>query len=131
MQSEVETISIVKANKEKIEKDNSFPDAFAIYIELDKIPCSIWIRAFENEWKNGFYSMKRKMDIQSSNIRVVVGGDNEIKGAVDFARRLVDRTNTITDMINNKIRIQNQQEEKQQRKSEENKNRILNKLKDL
>ena len=41
---------------EQVEMDDSFPSAYAFFIQLDKTPDIIWQQNFFDEWKKVFLS---------------------------------------------------------------------------
>lgn len=124
MEQEIEKVNVEEIEKQNIEKDDSFPAALAFYIKLDTTPKHEWTEVFENEWKHGLYSMKRKMTIVGDKLRVVVGGEGEVMGAVDFAKTLIERTNNAIDRYNGQIKQKNAIEAEQQKKIDKEKRKI-------
>ncbi len=105
----IEKVKVKSIDTERIEKDDSFPEAYAFYIELEVTPHLIWeeffLRRYEGEW----FNLKREMTIQGKEIRVVTAPGEE-KSHVDFYRRLVEETNKDVDEYNRELAHQRERQ---------------------
>jgi predicted RNA-binding protein with PIN domain len=86
-------IEIVSVDRDTVEKDEAFPEAYAFYINLSDKPDSLWERYFEDERQHAFYSMKREIKVVGDKLRLVFGYGDNIESHVKFARQLVEGTN--------------------------------------
>lgn len=75
-----------------IEKDDSFPLAYAFELPLESTPDDIWESVFKDEWKTSFYVLKREVTIEGAKLRVITTPD-EIKEKIEWVKDLVDLTN--------------------------------------
>lgn len=100
-----------------IEKDDSFPEAYAIEIPLDSIPDGIWEQCFERELKASLYTLKRQVMVLGANLRAVTTPD-EVRGTIKWIRELVKATNQCVEE-NNREMMQREQAEKARKKREE------------
>jgi hypothetical protein len=50
---------------EQVEEDDSFPSAYAFFMQLDKTPDIIWQQKFFDEWKKSFFVLKRQVTLTS------------------------------------------------------------------
>ncbi len=98
----IEKVIIKAVDSEQIEKDDSFPKAYAFYIVLSQTPDPIWFELFISRYENTFYNLKREMTIHGGRIRVVTAPGEE-ENHVRFFRRLVEETNKDVDDYNKKM----------------------------
>jgi len=86
-------IEITEVDKFTVEKDEAFPEAYAFYIKLSDKPDPLWVRYFEDEFKNALYLMKREIRVIGDKLRLVFGYGDNIQSHVKFAQQLVEGTN--------------------------------------
>ena len=108
----------VDPEKIEIEKDDSFPMAYAFYLKLDSKPANIWKKIFKNEWKGSMFLLKREVKIADDRLRVVTAPD-EIEGKVDWVRGLVDATNESIDKYNEELKKKEEMEKRKRNHQEE------------
>jgi hypothetical protein len=104
----VKKITINGVDTDHIEKDESFPKAYAFYVALSETPEQIWVEFFMSRYEGMFTSLKREMTIQGSRVRVVTAPGEEGEH-VRFLRQVVDETNKDVDEYNKKLARQEQQ----------------------
>jgi hypothetical protein len=107
----VEKVTIKAVDLDRVEKDDSFPKAYAFYIALSETPEPIWVELFMSRYESTFTSLKREMTIQGSHVRVVTAPEEE-ENHVRFLRQVVDETNKDVDEYNRKLARQEEQERK-------------------
>jgi len=124
-------IKIKSIDTDNIEKDNSFEKAYAFYIFLNTEPDYIWQKIFEHNRKGSLYLGKRKITIQQDKLRLVTSDEDNTKGQVDFAKKLIEETNR--DYKNHKEREVKKEEQRKVElsKIEKTKENLKNKLKDI
>jgi hypothetical protein len=105
----VKKIDISGVDTDRVEKDNSFPKAYAFYVALSQAPEPIWVELFMSRYESVFTNMKRGMTIQGGHIRVVTAPGEE-EEHVRFLRQVVEETNKDVDEHNRKSARQEEQE---------------------
>lgn len=98
----VQKVLIQAVDPDRIEKDDSFPKAYAFYVVLTTTPDPIWVELFISQYENRFYNLKREMTIHGDRIRVVTAPGEE-ENHVRFFRQLVDETNKQVDEYNKRL----------------------------
>ena len=101
----------------EIDKDDSFPMAYAFELPLDATPDDVWQSIFEAERKSSFYMMKKK----SHNRRRQIESDNSSRGnweKIEWVTSLVSSTNKRVEEYNEEIR-RREEEKKTERKLHE------------
>ena len=98
----VQKVLIQAVDTDRIEKDDSFPKAYAFYIVLTSAPDPIWVELFVSQYENRFYNLKREMTTHGDRIRVVTAPGEE-ENHVRFFRELVNETNKQVDEYNKKL----------------------------
>ncbi|MFQ5925671.1 MAG: hypothetical protein ACE5IE_06720, partial [Dehalococcoidia bacterium] len=92
MAKKVATIDIVEVDTETVEKDDSFPPAYAFYIGLSGRPERQWVDIFNFEWKRSLYLLKREISVVGDKLRLISGAEDNIQNHIAFARDLVRKT---------------------------------------
>ena len=87
MAEELKRVEIVGADRDTVEKDSAFPEAYAFYINLSDKPDPLWGRYFEDEWEHALYSPKREIRVVGDKLRLVAGYGNNIESHVKSARQ--------------------------------------------
>ena len=96
---------------EQVEVDNSFPSAYAFFIQLDKIPDIIWQQKFFDEWKKSFFILKRQVTLVDDKLRAVfLEGEEEAQ--LNFYRALIEAANRRVDEYNEDVLRKKQREDK-------------------
>ncbi len=120
-------IKIVGVNKEKTERDDSFPSAVSIYFDLSEEPDSQWIQCFEQFWKEHLYSMKRKAFCEGKYIRMVVASSDNMRQHKEELEKAVTETNQMYEKIISKTKAEeSRQMEEEKRIVEEAKRKLEN-----
>lgn len=130
MQANKEEVKFVKVIANTIEKDHSFPMAFAFYIELDKVPSTIWQQIFFEEWKDSLFLLKRRVTIEGNKIRVVFAEGEEIEQA-NFYKKLIEKVNQRTASYLEMATWQEKQKEKERQSEQLTIDKIKERLKSL
>ena len=107
----------IDLDKLHIKKDDSFEMAYAVEIPLDSTPDDIWEQCFEREWKASFYNLKRQVTVEGDKLRAVTAPD-EIKGRIEWIRKLVEATNRCVEKSNKEM-LQREKAEQARKKKEE------------
>jgi len=97
-----EKITIKEVDSETVEKDDSFPDGLAFYINLSGNPHSVWLEIFVSEYEQAWYNLKREVAVFGDRIRVVTAPGEE-QGHIDFVKGLVSGTNQKVDLYNAEV----------------------------
>ena len=96
---------------EQVEVDNSFPSAYAFFIQLDKIPDIVWQQRFFDEWKKSFFILKRQVTLVDDKLRAVfLEGEEEAQ--LNFYRALIEAANRRVDEYNEDVLRKKQREDK-------------------
>lgn len=114
--------------KLKIEKDDSFPKAYAFELPLDSTPDNVWESIFEEEWKTSFYMLKRKVTIEGNKLRVITAPD-EIEGKIEWVKSLVNSTNKRVEEYNKEMKRREEAEEAEKIREEETIRQMRGRLK--
>ena len=105
MAKKVATIDIVEIDTETVEKDDSFPAAYAFYIRLSGRPERQWVDIFNFEWKRSLYLMKTEISVVGDKLRLISGAEDNIQNHIAFARDLVRKTNERVEEDNRRIEL--------------------------
>ena len=101
-----------------MEKDDSFPKAYAVYVPLDSTPDDIWEQCFERELKASFYMWKRQVTVEGDTLRAVTASD-EIEDRINWIKKLVNETNHCVEEYNNEMLRREQAEKAREKEVEE------------
>ena len=91
--AEFPEIQIVGVDDAAYRKASEFPAAYEFVLILNLRPNSVWIQAFDMEYRISWYHMKRTTRVRSDRIVMVIADSDNLQGHVDFAKQLVQRTN--------------------------------------
>lgn len=92
MLNKSQPVEIIGVDTNTLEKDETFPEAYAFYIKLSGEPDNIW-RSYLAKWNNALDAMRRKIDVVEDRLRLVfVYGDN-IQNYTKYATQLVKMVN--------------------------------------
>jgi len=96
---------------EQVEVDDSFPLAYAFFIQLDKTPDIIWQQKFFDEWKKSFFALKKQVTLTGDRLRVVfLEGEEEAQ--LNFYKTLIEAANQSVNEYNEEIFRRKHREDK-------------------
>lgn len=85
-------VEIIAVDTDTVEKNETFPEAYAFYIKLSDEPDNVW-RSYLAKWNNALDVMQRKVEVVGDRLRLVfVYGDN-IQGYAQYVAQLVKMVN--------------------------------------
>jgi len=131
MVKKVATIDIVEIDTETVEKDDSFPTAYAFYIKLSGRPERQWVDIFNFEWKRSFYLMKGEISVVGDKLRLISGAEDNIQNHIAFARDLMRKTNERVEEDNRRIELMEKRKRGAGDEIERGKEEIRRKLKGI
>lgn len=111
-----------------VEKDDSFPLAYAFFIELDKKPDIVWQQMFFDEWKKSFFLLKRQITIEDVKLRVVFA-EGEEEAQLNFYKELIEAVNKRVFEYNEDILRKKQREEEQKKNQQATIEQLRNRIK--
>jgi len=125
-----ELIKIAGVDKETVEKDYSFPKAYAFYIKLSRKPSLVWTKFFSEEFNRAQSSI---IDIQvvGDRLRVVFTYSEDIQRHMQSVLQLVENTNNRAYEYNREVKRQEEIETAKQQQIGKERGDILRKLKEL
>jgi hypothetical protein len=86
-------IRITGVDHDASEKAPDFPVAYTLVLNLDRRPHSQWVQVFDHEYHLAVFMLKRRVEIEGSQVVMVVAQGDNLQPYVDFAKELVKRTN--------------------------------------
>jgi HNH endonuclease len=89
-----EPVTITGSDEGAYKKSSEFPAAYRFVLVLNHAPDAIWTQLFDQNYHHSFYSMKRKTTVHGSRITMIVADSDNLQTHVDFAKQLVQTTNT-------------------------------------
>jgi hypothetical protein len=102
MLNKSQPVEIIGVDADTLEKDETFPEAYAFYIELSDEPDNVW-RSYLAKWNNALNAMQRKIDVVGDRLRLVfVYGDN-IQNYDKYVAQLVKWVNERVMEYNKKV----------------------------
>lgn len=119
---------LIDPEKLEIEKDNSFPMAYAFELPLDSTPDDIWQSIFGDEWKSSLYTLKRKVTIKGDKLRVITAPE-EIEGKIEWVKSLVNSTNKRVEEYNEEIKRREEAKKAERKLQEETIRKMRERLK--
>ncbi len=122
MLNESQPVEIIGVDTDTLEKDETFPEAYAFYIKLSDEPDNAW-RSYLAKWNNALDAMHRKIDVVGDRLRFMfIYGDN-IQNCAKYAATLVKMVNERVMEYNKKVdslkKVELQKQEENRRKEEE------------
>ena len=130
MYIKVKPVYIVGIDSETLEKDSTFPDSYAFYIELSDEPNHLW-QQFLSGWNNALSVMKMRIDVVGNKLRVVFTYSNDVQGCAKYAAQIVKMVNKRVEEHNRKIEFQEKKAGAKQQTNQEKEEEILKKLREL
>jgi hypothetical protein len=92
MLNKSQPVEIIGVDADTLEKDETFPEAYAFYIKLSDEPDNIW-QSYLAKWNKALNAMQRKIDVVGDRLRLVfIYGDN-IQNYAKYAAQLVKMVN--------------------------------------
>jgi len=122
-------ITIKSVDVDKLEKDDSFPSAYAFYISLDKEPDSTWRYLFDDSWRASLYPMKRPITVEGNKLRLVTADSDNLEEHVRFAKQLLEQTNQRYKEHQGRLSDEEKRKKAELEKIEKTKNDLRKKLK--
>ena len=111
MPSDINELSIVGVEKDKIEKDDSFPAAYRYPFKLSDHPDPLWCRCFEHTYGGRLYSsMKREAYIEGDCIVVITADSDDKQHQADIIKRAVADTNETYRRIKGEMEAEEQRQ---------------------
>lgn len=108
----------IDPDKLKIEKDDTFPNAYFFELPLDSTPDSVWESIFENQWERSYYMLKRTVTVEGDKLKVITAPD-EIEGKIEWVRSLVESTNSQVEQYNEQMKRREEVKLKEKKRVEE------------
>ena len=88
-------IEIIRIDDDAYRKSNEFGDAYFFELVLNQKPSSEWKKIFNHVHETSFYTMKRETSIAHDRIQMIIADTDNLQDHVNFAKRLVDETNSL------------------------------------
>lgn len=115
---------------EQVEVDDSFPSAYAFFIQLDKTPDIIWQQKFFDEWKKSFFILKKQVTLVGDKLKVVfLEGEEEAQ--LNFYRALIEAANRRVDEYNEDVLRKKQREDRHEQDRQTTIERLRHRLQRL
>ena len=112
---------------EQVEEDDSFPSAYAFFIQLDKTPDIVWQQRFFDEWKRSFFVLKRQATLAGDKLRVVfLEGEEEAQ--LNFYKALIEAANRRVNEYNEEVLRKKQREDKHEQDKQTTIERVRHRL---
>jgi hypothetical protein len=119
-------VEIVGVDSDRLEKDDTFPDAYAFYVTLTGRPDFVW-QSHLAKWDSALDRQHRKISVENNRLRLVFAYGDNMQLFADYAASLVDWVNervaehnsTIASLEDEQLRKQQVDQTKQQYMLEE------------
>jgi hypothetical protein len=109
MLSKSQPVDVVAIDSDSLDRDETFPEAYAFYIELSSEPDNIW-QGYLAKWGSALKAAQRKISVEGDRLRLVfVYGDN-IRQYANYATWLVSWVNERVAEHNKKIALLEKEE---------------------
>jgi len=130
MLNKSQPIEIIGVDAATLEKDETFPEAYAFYVKLSDEPDNVW-RGYLAKWNKALNAMQRKIDVVGDRLRLVfVYGDN-IQNYDKYTAELVKWVNKRVMDYNKKVDSLEKMELGKQEESRRKEEEIQQKLRQL
>ena len=103
-------VEIISVDTDTVEKDSTFPEAYAFYINLSNEPDPVW-QNYLSKWENALRYMKRDVKVVGDKLHLVFVYGDDIRSFVEYASHLVQWVNDRVEEYNKKAELK---EERQQ-----------------
>lgn len=130
MRSKSQPVDIVSIDSDSLDRDDTFPEAYAFYIKLSSAPDKIW-QSHLAKWGSALKSMQRKISVEGDRLRLVfVYGDN-VRQYASYANWLVSWVNERVVEHNKKIALLEKEELGRQETDRRKEDQILQELRKI
>lgn len=102
-------VEIIGVDTDTLEKDNTFPEAYAFYISLSAEPDPLW-QTYLDRWKKALYSMQRAVSVPGNKLRLVFVYGDDIQSYAEYVGQLVRWVNERIVEHDNKVEVQKKTE---------------------
>jgi hypothetical protein len=123
-------IEIIGADSDTLEKDHTFPEAYAFYIKLADEPDHIW-QKYLAEWKNALNAMQRDITVAGDRLRLVFVYGDDMQNYANYAANLVNLINKRVEEYNKQVELKEKTEMSVQEVEKSKEEELLRKLKGL
>ena len=112
-------IKILGVEKEAIEKDNSFEQAYKYPYLLSEKPDDLWIKFFHNLYRLHSYDKKRQYTIIDRHIVAIISTEDKRQQFLDFLKDVVNSTNQkYRELLSAKAQEKHKEEARKKREEE-------------
>jgi len=112
-------IKILGVEKEAIEKDNSFEQAYKYPYLLSEKPDDLWIKFFHSLYRLHSYDKKRQYTIIDRHIVAIISAEDKRQQFLDFLKDVVNSTNQkYREMLSAKAQEKHKEEARKKREEE-------------
>lgn len=126
-----EEIKLKTVDKNHVEKDNSFEEAYAIYGRFNSIPHTVWNQIFHEYWNGMLFSGKRNISLDGNMVRIVFGKGDDLQTHINFLKQVIEHTNKrYGEYIDTEARNKEEEEAKKEQ-IEKVKDELKEKLKEI
>lgn len=91
-----------------VRRDDYFPNAYIIDLQLDSMPDHAWQDILDREWKSSLRVWDRKLFVIGDKLRLVTTID-DMKTKLDWVKQMVEETNRGIDVYNEEIKAREAQ----------------------
>jgi hypothetical protein len=91
-----------------VKRDDYFPNAYIIDLQLDSMPDHAWQDILDREWKSSLRLWDRKLFVIGDKLRLVTPID-DMKAKLDWVKQMVEETNRGIDVYNEEIKAREAQ----------------------
>lgn len=95
-----------------VKRDDYFPNAYIIDLQLDSMPDHAWQDILDREWKSSLRLWDRKLFVIGDKLRLVTTID-DMKTKLDWVKQMVEKTNRGIDVYNEETKAREAQIEEE------------------
>ncbi|MFC2063034.1 hypothetical protein ACFLS8_03740 [Chloroflexota bacterium] len=130
MYSKSNPVDVVGVDSDKLDKDKTFPEAYAFYIKLSSEPDNVW-QSYLAKWNSALKVKQRKISVEGEKLRLVfVHGDN-MQNYANYATWLVNWVNERVEEHNKKVALLEKEEIGKQETERKKEERMLQELRQV
>lgn len=130
MSRKAKIIEIIGVDSDTLEKDHTFPEAYAFYIRLSDEPDPVWQR-YLVEWKNALHAMQRDISVVGNRLRLIFVYGDDMQNYASYASHLVGLVNKRIEEYNKQVELKEKQEMSVQEIEKHKEEELLRKLRGL
>ena len=130
MDRKLRPVEIIGTDTDTLEKDSTFPDAYAFYIQLAEEPDLLW-QKYLSEWRGALNTMQREITVVGDKLRLVFVYGDDIQNFSNYAAHLVELINKRLDDYNRQMNVLEERELAKQEKEREKEEEIRKRLSKL